>query len=396
LEKARLWPRAWQFACREEQIPDVGDHLLYEIAGVSYVVARTAPDRIQAFRNACLHRGRQLKQFPGTCTEFRCPFHGFAWHLDGQLKHVPSPWEFPDLDRDSFSLPQCQVGTWAGFVFLNPDPNAEPLASYLDDLPEHFARFALQDRYIEAHVSKIVRSNWKVAQEAFLESWHVPSTHPQTLAYVGASVAQVDVYRNFARFITPSEVVGPVLTREPSPEAMLRATLDVREDEELDFPLQEGETARRAVIRVTRQKWRTLIGDAIDEWSDAEVIDNFVYTVFPNMMPWGGVHKVVYRFRPNGDDHRSCLMEVFMLAPFVGERPAPAAEHRLAPDQLWAEAAELRLIGKVLDQDNYNMERVQWGLESMPPGATVRLAASQEDNIRWMRSRLDELLAEEI
>ncbi len=393
-EKTRLWTRAWQFACREEHIPQVGDHVLYEIAGTSYIVVRTAPDEIKAYPNSCLHRGRQLKQYPGWCSEFRCPFHGFAWEIDGRLKHVPSPWEFPDLDREAFSLPECRTGTWAGFVFLNPDPGAEPLADFLGDLPEHFARYALEDRYVEAHVSKVVRANWKVAQEAFSESWHVPTTHPQTAPYVGGGVAQVDVYRNFARFITPSEVVGPAISWEPTTEAMLRATLDIREDEEFAFPVEEGDTARRAVLRATRVHWRTLIGDAIDDWSDAEVIDNFVYTVFPNTMPWGGVHKVVYRFRPYNDDHRTCLMEVFLLAPFMGERPPPAAENRLEGDQMWAEAPELGLIGKVLDQDDFNMERVQWGLESSAK-STVHLAAYQEDNIRWLRERLDEFMAED-
>jgi phenylpropionate dioxygenase-like ring-hydroxylating dioxygenase large terminal subunit len=77
-EKERLWSRVWQFACREEHIPEVGDHTLYEIAGKSYIVMRSGPDEIKAFPNACLHRGRQLKQYDGRCSEIRCPFHGFA------------------------------------------------------------------------------------------------------------------------------------------------------------------------------------------------------------------------------------------------------------------------------------------------------------------------------
>src|SRR6187200_2056270 len=56
LEKKRLWSRVWQFACREEHIPRVGDHTVDDIAGTSYVIMRAAPDTIKAYPNACLHR----------------------------------------------------------------------------------------------------------------------------------------------------------------------------------------------------------------------------------------------------------------------------------------------------------------------------------------------------
>jgi hypothetical protein len=67
LEVERLWKRVWQFACREEQLPHVGSHVVYEIAGLSFIVVRSAPDQIKAYYNACLHRGRQLKDQSGRC-----------------------------------------------------------------------------------------------------------------------------------------------------------------------------------------------------------------------------------------------------------------------------------------------------------------------------------------
>ena len=62
LEVERLWKRIWQVACREEDIPNVGDNIVYDIAGMSFVVVRTAPDSFKAFYNACLHRGRLLRE----------------------------------------------------------------------------------------------------------------------------------------------------------------------------------------------------------------------------------------------------------------------------------------------------------------------------------------------
>ena len=62
LEVEKLCKRVWQMACREDDIPAVGDHLVYEIAGLSFIVVRTASDRIRAYYDACLHRGRLLRE----------------------------------------------------------------------------------------------------------------------------------------------------------------------------------------------------------------------------------------------------------------------------------------------------------------------------------------------
>lgn len=394
LEREKIWKRTWQFACREENIPNVGDHVVYEVAGLQYLIIRSSENEIKAFPNACLHRGRQLKDFDGWCSTIRCPFHGITWDLDGELKHVPAEWELPHVTKENFRLPAVSVGTWAGFVFINPDPNAEPLEDYLGELPEHFAKWGLEDRYIQSHVSKVLRCNWKVAQEAYMECWHAAATHPQTVPYAAFGVCQVDVYDNFARFITPSEVVGPMIPWDPTTEEMLRATMDVREGEELPVKPEPGETARSFVVRNTREKWREFLGDEIDDWADCELVDNFTYTVFPNMMPWGGVHKIVYRFRPNGTDHRSCIMDVFQIAPFTGERPEPAKEIKLDADTPFAGTEGLNILGNILDQDVFNMEKVQYGMETSAK-ETVTFTSYQEDNIRWMHELTDRYMEAE-
>jgi phenylpropionate dioxygenase-like ring-hydroxylating dioxygenase large terminal subunit len=383
LEKERLWSRVWQLACREEHIPEVGDHVVYEIAGRSYIVMRSAPDVIKAFPNACLHRGRQLKQYDGRCSEIRCPFHGFAWHLDGALKQVPADWDFPHVEAESFSLPELRVDVWAGFVFVSCDPDVEPLESFLGELVEQFERWNLGDRYVEAHVAKIIRANWKIAQEAFCEAFHVNATHPQILPYVGDTNSQVDIWDTFARVITPSATPSPLLGWAPDAETMLRHIMDVRLDEDLPLPVPEGMDARQILAFATRERWRPIVGDLVDQWCDAEMVDNFDYTVFPNFHPWGAFNRIVYRFRPNGDDHRSSIMECMFLAPFAGERPPPAPIHWLGPDDPWTDAPELGVLAKVFDQDVFNMERVQRGLESTwKPGVT--LGSYQESKVRWL------------
>lgn len=390
-EVERLWRRVWQFACREEHLPDVGDHIVYEIAELSFIVIRVADGSIKAYPNACLHRGRRLKDHDGHCSEIRCSFHGFAWALDGALSDVPAGWDFPHVHErvDEFHLPECQVATWAGFVFINPDPQAQPFEQFLGELPEHFAVWDLADRYVEAHVSKVIEANWKIAQEAFCEAFHVNATHPQILPYLGDTNSQVDVWDTFARVITPGGTPSPLLGYEPTEDEMLRSMLDVRVDQDAPISLAEGQTARAVAAGASRERWRAAAGDMVDEMSDAELMDSLDYTLFPNFHPWGAFNRIVYRFRPNGDDHRSSVMEVLFLAPFSGERPPPAPVHVLAVDEPWTNAPELGMLGKVFDQDTFNMCNVQRGLEaSFKPGVT--LGNYQESKVRWLHQLLTE------
>jgi phenylpropionate dioxygenase-like ring-hydroxylating dioxygenase large terminal subunit len=390
LEVERLWMRVWQFACREEHIPRAGDYIIYDIANLSFIVIRTESGAIKAYPNACLHRGRKLKDYDGHCSEIRCAFHGFAWAVDGALADVPAAWDFPHVDErrdDDFHLPECRVGTWAGFVFINPDPDAAPLDEFIGGMADHFAIWNLEDRYVEAHVTKVIEANWKITQEAFCEAYHVSGTHPQILPYLGDTNSQVDVWDTFARVITPGGTPSPLLGWAPSEEEMLRSMLDVRVDQVAPIPLADGQTARAAAADASRARWRPIVGDRVDGMSDAELMDSLDYTLFPNFHPWGAFNRIVYRFRPNGDDHRSAIMEVLFLSPFKGERPPPAPVHRLGVNDPWTDAPELGMLAKVFDQDTFNMSKVQRGLEAtFKPGIT--LGNYQESKIRWLHQML--------
>ena len=391
-EKACLRSRVWQFACREEQLPEVGSYIVYEIADQSYLVTRVSEDEIKAYPNVCLHRGRLLKTYDGRCSEFRCPYHGFAWHLDGELKHIPAEWDFPHLEARSeeMVLPQVKVGSWAGFVFINPDPEAESLQDFLgEEIQRHFERWDLENRYIQAHVSKIVNCNWKIANEAFSEGFHVNATHPQGMTYTGDPQSQVDIWGNTARNISPKGIPCPLLPFVPTEEQMLRDALDVREGEPLPIPFEDGETMRTALSRAGRERFRDSFGDGVDDLTDAEFLDAWVYTVFPNFMPWGAFNRIFYRFRPNGDEHESCIFEIFYLAPFSGDRPPPATETKLGPSDPWTDAQELEKLAMVAEQDTFNMQRVHQGLKVLRREG-VLLSRYQESIVRWRQDLIQE------
>ncbi len=211
LEVEKLWSKVWQLACLEEEIPDVGDYHVYEIAELSFLIVRTA-DGIKAYRNACLHRGRLLRERHGSgAKNLRCAFHGWAWNLDGSLKEIPCQWDFPSIDEADMALPEALVDTWHGFVFVNPDRGAGPLHDHLAGLDEHFAKYPFERRVKVAHVEKIMRVNWKACQEAFMESYHVVATHPTLMETLGDANTRYDTYGNFSRAISPQGLESPHL-----------------------------------------------------------------------------------------------------------------------------------------------------------------------------------------
>jgi phenylpropionate dioxygenase-like ring-hydroxylating dioxygenase large terminal subunit len=121
-----MWPRVWQFAAREEDLPDPGDYVVYENAGRSFLISRQDDGSVRAMHNVCLHRGRKLRTEDGSADRFVCPFHGFAWNKDG-FNHMPCKWDFQHLDEAKLSLPPVEVGRWGGYIFLREEPGGPSL-----------------------------------------------------------------------------------------------------------------------------------------------------------------------------------------------------------------------------------------------------------------------------
>ena len=159
--------------------------------------------------------------------------------------------------------------------------------------------------------------------------------------------------------------------------------------------MDEGETARGKLAERAREKISRSIGRDMSDLSDTESLDLIEYMLFPNMVPWGGqALPITYRFRPNGDDPESSIMEIMFLfskAP-DGSHPEPAKMTMLGPDQKWADAPELGSAAMVADQDTDNLMRIQRGLRaSKKPGVT--LARYQESRIRHYHETLDAYMA---
>lgn len=402
LEYENLWSRTWQFACREEHIPEVGDYYVYDLGRSSFIITRVAENDIRAYYNACLHRGTKLRASgtDGCTSEFKCPFHGWTWNLDGSLQKAVCDWDFPHVQPQKFSLPEARVECLAGFVFINRDHDAPPLAEYLGpEFMEHINQWGLDNRYITCHVSKKIPANWKLTMEAFMEAYHVIETHPQVAVSNADANSQYDIYgEHVNRFISPLGVLSPHLKGQYTEQDILdQFTVgDSSVLGDVDRTLAEGETARQRMADTLRSMFEQATKTDLSNVSDSELLDCFSYTLLPNTFVFPGISlPMVYRFRPDPDDHRVTIYEVFFLRPVPqqGERPLPAEPVHLQPHQSFTEAEGMDPgFGAILDQDTENLLLQQEGIEaSAKPGLT--LGNYQEIRVRHFEQAVDKYVA---
>lgn len=404
-EVKHLWPRVWQVACREEEIPQTADFVLYENVGLSLIVSRQADGSIKALHNSCLHRGRRLVSESGCKARFTCPYHGLAWRNDGAAHANPLAFDFPQWGEGTPPLPEARVETWGGWVFVNCDPEAQSLQSALGPMAEHFAPWQPEQRYIAVHVRKTVAANWKLVAEAFMESHHAPTTHPQILPYMTDVNSQYDaisdaVTRQFSAQLIPSPLAGRTYTEEEIVATMLGVGSRLKGAVgEAALAIPEGGTARSHVAEVMRGILSAEDGQDYAPFCDAEMVDALLYNVFPHMSFWGGaMPSLNYVWRPSGMDPASSIMDVYMLrrVPPSG-RPKPAARIDVSVDESFSDAAERSGmsvgLAKVLDQDMVNLPQVQKGLHASATGV-VQFTAYTEMRLRHLHAGIDALIAE--
>ena len=396
LEMERMWPRTWQWACREEHIPEVGDYYVYDIGKYSILVVRSH-EGIKAYHNSCLHRGTKLRPSgsDGHASELRCPFHGWTWSLEGGLTRLPCAWDLPHVDPQAFKLPEVRVGLWGGFVFVNMDQAAPSLEEYMAPLGAHFDRWDLSRRYVDVHIQKELFANWKTAQHAFMENYHTQETHPQLLSGNGDENTQYDVLsRHLTRFYAANGVSSPHLDRPLTEQELVSSMLvgDRTMLDDGDLIVGDGETARIVMARVLRQVLGGAYRADMSAYTDTEILDVMEYCLFPNMILFPGLSlPMVYRFRPLGDDPDRSLFDLIFLRPVPddGERPEPAQPVRLSETESYTSVPGIDpAFGHVYDQDTDNLRAQQEGFHAARKRAQT-LTNYQEVQIRHMEQTLD-------
>ena len=182
LEAEQLWPRVWQMACRLEEIQGVRDFVEYAILDQSVIVVRTSETEVAAFQNACRHRGVKVIEGRGTLKSgFTCPFHGWCYGLDGKNTFISKARSFSEhnLAPGEIDLVPVRTELWGGCVWINLDDDAPPLRRCIEPFATICDAWKVEAMRTEWWEAFVLPVNWKLAEEAFLEQYHVIETHPE-------------------------------------------------------------------------------------------------------------------------------------------------------------------------------------------------------------------------
>ncbi len=182
LEKQAMWGASWLYALHGDELPEIGSYRLWDRAGAPILIVRVGANQFNAFYNTCAHRGAPLVQDQcGKRKRFVCPYHAWTYDLQGQLKAVRDPRDFPGLDMSTYKLKQVRCETFGNWIFVNEDLQARPLLESIAPFPEHWKTLAIDDICHIHSSTHTVACNVKVLLDAFMESYHLASIHKQTV-----------------------------------------------------------------------------------------------------------------------------------------------------------------------------------------------------------------------
>jgi glycine betaine catabolism A len=198
-EKERIFCREWIAACREEELPNPGDHLVLDVLGESILLVRNRDGLLRAFYNVCRHRGSRLCRtaaetealgvaLPGGISGGRlivCPYHQWSYDFNGALVAAPHLTGSAGFQKQDYHLYPVGIDSWGGFVFLNLTPGeAKPLAVQLGSTVEQLQRYPLRDLRVGATIRYGIAANWKILCENYNECYHCGGVHPELCAVV--------------------------------------------------------------------------------------------------------------------------------------------------------------------------------------------------------------------
>jgi Rieske 2Fe-2S family protein len=412
-EYERLWPKVWQMACRLEEIPRPGDYCEYQIGTQSILVVREDEDTVRAFRNTCPHRATRIRSGMGnTDDELRCPFHGWAWKLDGSVLEIPDADDFaPEcLSRKDLQLSTVHVGLWGGFVFITMAENPQPLLEFLGPIVEGLAPFEVDKMRLLRYRTTVMDCNWKVGLGAFNEVYHLEATHVWDLSgYAGGNRAsttalrtgatkrkaeessqrteRVDVrdalgrtpgayqfmnetfethnmLRSLPEMLTESAPLGDLGDARKAAMEMLRLNqmISLAHQDDIDYvevlPEVPGDVPSLRFFTDVRRKVSAAKGIDYSHIPDEDMLSSIDYCIYPNMVgPISAGNWILFRFRPNGDDPDTCLYDVMFLHRFGENEEVPEVEH-----EFYAKWEDHDGWGPTIGQDLSNMGHVQAGL----------------------------------
>lgn len=387
-ERDKLWRKVWLQAGRVEEIPEVGNYLSYDILDDTVLIVRSAADTIKAYHNVCPHRGRRLVDAPeggrnasGRRKQFVCGYHGWRFNLDGENTHILHKEDWKGALSDQCSgLQKVSVDTWGGWVWINLDPDCEPLLDYLEPAASMLDPFELQNMRYRWRKWGVFDCNWKVALEAFNETYHVQTTHPEFNKY--------GEFRGWARAHGKHSNIGYDAPKGMDENQSAKLRVGTQADPRISTAQMQVYTWEKANTNTTQTLVNAALrlvdelpedtpaGEVLTHWlasarRDDEARGVFwptvdpkhlgesgtAWQIFPNFQIGHAVNNALcYNARPYGNDPDKCIFEaaVYELFP-QGQEPKTEWEYCEATAEDWC---------YVLSQDFSNMAAVQQGMKS--------------------------------
>jgi len=389
-EGERLWPKVWQHACRVEEIPKVGDFVTYDILDDTILIVRSAPDQISAFYNVCAHRGRRLMDGCGHVTHLHCRYHAWQYDLTGENIRVLDREDWGGaLEPGRLRLRPVRVDTWGGWIWINMDPDCQPLRTYLEPIAGMLEPFELEKMRFRWRQWCYFDCNWKVAMEAFIEAYHVEGTHPQLLKYADfytwSATDGLHSHKGFEErnqklrtiesktYFRPGKGDDPRVSIATMQEEIYRTvnatTTQTLVDAAARLPseLPQGTPAAQVTAHWLESARRDDAARGVI-WPkiSAEHLAKCGNSchIFPNLsIGLGMTFALCYRARPHGHDPNKCIFEASVIERFPqGQEPRT--------EWVRAEPENVEAWRSVLVQDFANMSEVQRGMRSRGfPGA---------------------------
>ena len=183
LECDTLFKTHWQFVCHVNEAAEIGAYVTFELAGERALVIRGHDGILRAFHNLCRHRGsRIVPDARGVCNKAMvCPYHGWAYNLDGGLRGIANRDTFPPMQAEKWGLKPLEMEIWNGLVFIRfqagPQPAVAKILARFDDeiAPYDLANMVPTD---SNSMDDLLSVNWKSVRDVDNEGYHVRQAHP--------------------------------------------------------------------------------------------------------------------------------------------------------------------------------------------------------------------------
>lgn len=204
-EKQAIFFKSWNYAAHVSQLAANGDYVTVRIADQNIIVLRGQDGVLRAFYNVCSHRAHELLQGCGRVNIITCPYHAWTYRTDGRLRSAVGQKHVEGFAADEFSLKPVRLEEYAGFIFVNLDPDAEALASSAGSLADDIKGYCerVPDLKFAHRLTYEIKANWKNVVDNFLECYHCSVAHPAFVDLVDIKNYKTRTYDLYSSHVSP-------------------------------------------------------------------------------------------------------------------------------------------------------------------------------------------------